>query len=136
MTIYNREDSRTVLPQIEAKVKKLTEENKLLKERLDEFTTNVSADAEKVGNYYSSGAITAYKKGGCVTVIVSNLGLSALGSRTAVAKLPEGFRPPTETYGYLTLGGSYFLIQNNGDVQFNSGSAVTAWGSATYAQKD
>ena len=92
--------------------------------------------ASKIGNYYSTGSIWYYKRGGCVLVVIRGINLSALSTRTAVANIPAGFRPVGETYGMTNSGtnGEYFLVQSNGDVQFNAISAKTIYASTTYTQ--
>ena len=91
-----------------------------------------TATAEKVGSYYSSGSVTAYKWGGVVTVKLNALALSALTARTTVAQLPSDYCPPAEAYGQINGSTAYFLVSTTGAVQFNAGSAFTAYGSATY----
>ena len=94
--------------------------------------TYSAVTATKVGNYYSSGTVVAYKRSGVVTVKVNGLALSALSARTTVAKLPEGYRPPTQSYGIINSSTAYFVVETNGDVKFNAGSAQTVYSNVTY----
>ena len=88
--------------------------------------------ATKVGSYYSSGTITAYKIGATVTVKLDGLVLSALSSRTTVAELPAGFRPPTQVFSFLSGYTRGVFVNDDGKVQIETGSAGTYWSSITY----
>lgn len=92
-----------------------------------------SATATKVGSYYSSGTITAYKCCGCVTVKLDGLALSTLSARTTVATLPAGFRPSVEVYSIIHGTTRGILVTSSGNVQIESGSSGTYWASITYS---
>ena len=83
----------------------------------------------KVGNYYS-GNLRGFMRGGVVTICVS-ISRVATSSRTTIAKIPTGCRPPMETYGFLT-NNDIFVITVNGEIQINAGSATNLWGVATF----
>ena len=92
-----------------------------------------TVDATKVGNYYSSGTIKAYKCGGCVTVKLSSLVLSTLSARTTIASLPTGFRPPVEVYSIIHGTSRGILVTSAGNIQIESGTSGTYWASITYS---
>lgn len=87
----------------------------------------------KQGSYYSSGTIVAVKTGGCVTLQFNNVSLVALSSRTTIATLPSGYRPGMEVYGMITGTTRYFMVEYNGEIRVEPGSAGSVWGSCTFA---
>ena len=91
-----------------------------------------TATATKVGSYYSSGTITAYKSGNCVTVRLSALALVTLSSRTTIATLPSGFRPPGQIYSFLSGYTRGVFVNEDGTIQIETGSSGTYWASVTY----
>lgn len=94
-----------------------------------------SVTATKVGNYYSGTGITAMKNGGCVTVKVAFTASATFSGRTTIAKIPEGYRPMTQVFGYMNGTTEYFIIESNGDVKFNSlTSGSSYYGVSTYCK--
>ena len=85
-------------------------------------------------SYITSGTISCRRKGGCVTVTLRGIAVKQLTARTAIATIPEGYRPSGEQYGTINgEGSSYFIVTTAGALQMNAGSARTVYGQITYA---
>lgn len=93
---------------------------------------NANATATKVGNYWTAGELTAYRRGN-VCQLVGNPTLTKLTKRTTVAQLPAGFRPAAVAYNTINGSYEYVLVNSDGTIQFNEISAGVKWFSVTYA---
>lgn len=94
---------------------------------------NSSVTCTKSGSYITSGGFYCYRRGNVVTMNVGSVVTTALSARTVVAVVPDGYRPADTVYGLFTSMSEYFIVNPNGNIQMNSCSAGTRWGTATWA---
>ena len=91
-----------------------------------------SADATKVGDCWTSGAIRAYRRGYIVTLKLDNMAISAVSSRTQIATIPDGYRPVTEVGFYDDTNTRQYIVSNDGTFRAGAQSSGNVWGSITY----
>lgn len=85
----------------------------------------------KVGTTWDSGDIKVYRTGGCVTVKFLAAHIKSINSRTTIATIPEGFRPPFEVA--LKPDGTLFVIvRTDGSLQVDPPANGTFYTSITY----
>jgi len=84
------------------------------------------------GSKWTGGTISLRKCNGIVMVKLDGAVLSAISAREAIATVPEGFIPVTESYFFDSSGVRSFLIKTNGEMQANSQAAGTVWGTECY----
>lgn len=89
--------------------------------------------ATKEGSVWTSGSIIAHKRNNVVTIKFNAVAHSVPSSRTTIASLPEGFRPPTQLIvlsiarlsGSLAIANSFF-VNPDGTIQIEGGGANIA----------
>lgn len=70
----------------------------------------------------ASGSITVCKSGDCVTVSFNGVTTGNISSRSVIATIPAGYRPPMEVYstgnsGTASTNGSGIMIETGGSVK-------------------
>lgn len=117
---------------------------KLLVKLLNLFLklTKIStASASLNSTYVSGGSISFTKVGGTVQVGIGGLAFNSFSGRQVIGTIPEGFRPPGESYvvpnnmGGTAVGAGYYLMfEANGDIKKDgTGAAHTfGWATGTY----
>ena len=110
------------------------EEIKGTKEVFTQMMATEEVTPTKVGTKWSSGSITCYRTGGTVTLRFSGTAIGSISSRTQIATIPEGFRPPTQIV-ITTYGGLDVIVNANGSLQVDPPAGATYYGSVTYVAK-
>ena len=90
-----------------------------------------TATPTKVGSKWVSGTITAYRVGGVVTLKLNAARIDSVTARTAIASLPEGFRPLTEITGKPD-GTLFLVIGTAGTIQVDPPAGGTYYTNITY----
>lgn len=95
-------------------------------------TTISGTQATKVGNYWTGGNLTLYRRGNIVHITGSPT-LTALTGRTTVAKIDNvDLRPYAQEYIPINGSTEYLLINTDGTIQFNAISAGTKYFSGNF----
>lgn len=130
MTIYNREDYRTVLPQMEKQFNKsIDEANKRIDESNESISKNIEVKTATVNG--STGALYFYRTGN--VVFVSTYGAfrsssSSIASGTTLTqKTPQGFTPIANTYISAVHNAS-----NNWRLEFDTNRNISFLGSTAW----
>lgn len=105
-----------------------------IKKLFTKLMTTESVTPSKVGSAWTSGTITAYRIGGTVTLKFSAAAISGVSSRTTIAKLPDGYKPPAEIVGKPD-GGLYILVTPSGNIQVDPPAGGTYYVSVTFVAK-
>lgn len=105
-----------------------------LKKLIKKMLTTESVQATKVGSAWTSGNINAYRAGGTVTVKFSGASIGSVSSRTTIARIPEGFRPPAEMVGKPD-GSVFVIISTDGYIKVDPPANGTFYVNITYAAK-
>lgn len=89
--------------------------------------TALQTEATKIGSYWTGGNIYVYRNGHTVWVKFNNI-TTTNTNRQNIARIPEGCRPPRETYSNTNFGITY-----DGYV-WTDGALNAAYDVATYLQ--
>ena len=101
---------------------------------LTKMITTEEVTPTKVGTKWSSGSITCCRTSGTVTLKFGGAAIGSISSRTQIATIPEGFRPPTQIV-LTTYGGLDVIVNTNGSLQVDPPAGATYYGSVTYVAK-
>ena len=91
-----------------------------------------TAQATKSGSYWTSGNITIYKRGHVAQLKINGATITQLTGRTTIATVPEGFRPITETSGFIDSETTRTFIRPDGQLRVDATSAGTKYGNIIY----
>lgn len=77
----------------------------------------------KSGSAWTAGTVQAWYNSGTVTVQFANVSIGTISTRTTIATIPVGFRPPTEIYTKATNSAytSTIIVNANGEIKVDSG---------------
>ena len=100
------------------------------------MTNQKQGSATKVGNYWTSGAISFLRRGNVVHCQASPA-MTAMTGRVTFATIPVGFRPYGTVYAHENGSDQYYLLDTTGAIQNGiSQTAGNKYFSVDYLAKD